>query len=108
MLITIIVLIITILVCGGTSVYSDQMYTYERGERVFNGRPTSWSGKIALVYPSDCGCAADFNSCSKTLDLYNDTTCTSVNWIQNIISSTNSYLLTLTSTPWRSLYSAVY
>ena len=32
-------------------------YTYERGTTVYNGRPTEWTGKIGLMYPSDYGYA---------------------------------------------------
>lgn len=28
-------------------------YTYERGNTVYTGRPTTWIGKVALLYPSD-------------------------------------------------------
>ena len=32
---------------------SDELYLWERGTTVYNGRPTEWTGKIALMYPSD-------------------------------------------------------
>ena len=32
---------------------AEDMYSYERGTAVFSGRSTSWTGKIALMYPSD-------------------------------------------------------
>ena len=32
-------------------------YGYERGTTVYSGRPTTWTGKIALMYPSDYGYA---------------------------------------------------
>jgi len=34
---------------GGAETY----YNWERGTAVYNGRSTSWNGKIALMYPSD-------------------------------------------------------
>ena len=69
------------------SVYSDQKYGYERGEAVYSGRPTTWIGKIALPYPSDYGYAADLGSCNQTLYGYNNSTCTSANWMKNIITN---------------------
>ena len=32
-------------------------YGYERGTTVYSGRPTKWTGKIGLMYPSDYGYA---------------------------------------------------
>ena len=32
-------------------------YGYERGTTVYTGRPTTWTGKIGLMYPSDYGYA---------------------------------------------------
>ena len=49
---------------GGTSAYTSasnglasHWYSYERGTTVFTGRPTTWTGKIGLMYPSDYGYA---------------------------------------------------
>ena len=69
------------------SVYSDQMYGYERGTEVYSGRPTSWTGKIALPYPSDYGYAANLGSCTVQLGSYDNSTCTSTNWMKNIITN---------------------
>ena len=33
------------------------MYVNERGTTVYSGRPTEWTGKVALIYPSDYGYA---------------------------------------------------
>ena len=80
-----------------SGVYSDQIYGYERGTTVYSGRPTSWTGKIALPYPSDYGYAADLGSCTVKLASYNDTTCTSTNWMRNIITNngnSDGWLLT--------------
>ena len=44
-----------------TKIYPNQIYVYERGRTVFSGRPTTWTGKIAVAYPSDYGYAADLN-----------------------------------------------
>ena len=46
---------------GGSSTYEDvtapMFYTRERGTGVYNGRSTSWTGKVGLMYPSDSGYA---------------------------------------------------
>ena len=77
-----------------SSVYSNQMYEYERSTgSVYTGRPTSWIGKIALAYPSDYGYAADLGKCTKTLFYYSDSTCTSNNWMKSMMTSSN-WLLT--------------
>ena len=80
---------------NSSEVYSDQIYEYERtAGKVYSGRPTSWTGKIALPYPSDYGYAADLSKCSQNLYNYGNSTCTSNNWMQTIIASDNSWLLT--------------
>ena len=67
-------------------VYSNQFYRYERGTTVYSGRPTTWTGKIGLMYPSDYGYAADLSKCTKRLGSYNDSTCTSNDWLFNSAS----------------------
>ena len=46
---------------GGSSTYNDvtssMFYERERGTTVYSGSPTTWQGKIALMYPSDYGYA---------------------------------------------------
>ena len=37
-------------------------YGYERGTRVYSGRPTEWTGQIGLMYPSDYGYATSGGS----------------------------------------------
>ena len=76
-----------------SSVYPNQIYEYERGTTVYTGRPkTPWTGKIALAYPSDYGYAADLNQCKdKTLHDYDNSTCTSNNWMKSIITNNGSY-----------------
>ena len=53
---------------------------------MFTGRPTEWTGKVGLAYPSDYGYAADFRSCTQDLDNYNNSACTSKNWMKAIIA----------------------
>ena len=81
---------------NSSSVYSDQIYNYERttGSVYNTTRPTSWPGKIALAYPSDYGYAADFGKCQKQLSSYNDSACTSNNWMKAIIAPNYGWLLT--------------
>ena len=82
---------------GGHSintVYPNEIYEYERGTTVYTGRSTTWKGKIALAYPSDYGYAADLSQCNQQLSAYNDTTCTSTNWMKSIIAPNNGWLLT--------------
>ncbi len=42
---------------GGSSTYNDvtpsMFYERERGTTVYTGRPTTWTGKVGLMYPSD-------------------------------------------------------
>lgn len=70
-----------------SSLYSNQIYEYERGTTVYTGRPTTWKGKVALAYPSDYGYAVDFEKCSKQLGSYSDSTCTSNYWLKPIITT---------------------
>ena len=46
---------------GGTNANNtstaSMFYTAERGTTVYTGRPTTWTGKIGLMYPSDYGYA---------------------------------------------------
>ena len=77
---------------NSNTVYPNLMYEKERGTTVYTGRPTTpWTGKIALAYTSDYGYAADLNQCKdKTLYDYNNSTCTSNNWMKAIITNNGS------------------
>ena len=70
-----------------SSIYSNEIYEYERGTTVYEERSTTWSGKVALPYPSDYGYAVDFNKCLQNLNNYNDSTCTSNNWMKSILAT---------------------
>ena len=76
------------------SVYPNQIYEKERGTTVYSGRPTEWTGKIALAYPSDYGYAADLGKGSQNLNNYNNSTCTSNNWMKAIVAPNYGWLLT--------------
>ena len=76
---------------NSSSVYPNEIYEYERGTTVYTGRTTTpWTGKIALAYPSDYGYAADLNQCKQTLYNYDNSTCTSNNWMKAIITNNGS------------------
>ena len=83
---------------SSSSVYPNEIYEKERGTKVYTGRPTTWQGKIAIPYPSDYGYAADLKKChNNQLSSYNDSTCTSNNWMKTIVnngSNSNGWLLT--------------
>lgn len=52
--------------------YSNQIYNHERGNATYqNSRPTTWTGKVALMYPSDYGYAVDFTECTYSPAEYN-------------------------------------
>ena len=71
---------------NSSSIYSDQIYNYERTTgSVYNEttRDKSWTGKIALAYPSDYGYAADLSQCSQNLYNYDNSTCKSNDWMFN-------------------------
>ena len=62
---------------------TQEAYTYERGNVTYeNSRPTTWEGYVGLMYPSDYGYAAS-EECmtSKTLYDYNNSICTTTNWL---------------------------
>ena len=90
---------------GGSSTLNDvtasMFYERERGTTVYSGRPTTWQGKIALMYPSDYGYATSGGSTTNreaclAKELYNwDSSsysdCKNNDWIFN-----NDYQWTLT------------
>ena len=86
---------------NSTQIFSNQIYGYERGTKVYSGRSTTWPGRIALPYPSDYGYATDFNKCTQNLYNYESSTnsyaCRTNDWMYPIItnsSSNNGWLLT--------------
>ena len=74
-----------------SSVYTDVMYNKERTTgSVYSTTParsTSWTGKVALAYPSDYGYAADLSQCNQILWNYDNSTCTSNNWMKSVITN---------------------
>ena len=88
---------------GGSSTYEDvtpsMFYERERGTTVYGGRPTTWTGKIGLMYPSDYGYATSGGSTSNreaclAKELYN--------WQDPSVSDckNNDYLFKLSYDQW--------
>ena len=80
-----------------SEIFSNEMYEKERGTTVISNpidgitRTTTWTGKIALAYPSDYGFATDLSKCSQTLSNYDSSTdsyaCRSNDWMYSIITN---------------------
>ena len=70
---------------GAASATADTFYTAERGTTVYSGRPTAWTGKVGLMYPSDYGYAVLASSCERTTNLgdYDSTACAGNNWLKS-------------------------
>ena len=77
---------------NSSSIYVNAMYDKERvsGTVYDSTRTTSWTGKIAIPYPSDYGYAADLSLCQQNLYRYNNSTCTANNWMKGIITNNGS------------------
>ena len=90
---------------NSSDIFSNEMYEKERGTTTVSNprdgitRATTWTGKIALPYPSDYGYATDLSKCSQTLYNYDSNTdsyaCRSNDWMYSIFK-TNSYNWLLT------------
>ncbi len=68
---------------SSTSATAEAFYGYERGTTVYSGRPTTTTGYIGLMYPSDYGYSVLSSSCARTtnLDSYNKATCAGQSWL---------------------------
>ena len=67
---------------SSTSATSSAFYGYERGTKVYSGRPTSTTGYIGLMYPSDYGYSVLSSSCTRTTNLGSyGTTCAGQSWL---------------------------
>ena len=89
---------------GGTASHTSasnglasHFYGYERGTTVYSGRPTTWSGKVALMYPSDYGYATSGGSTTNreaclAKELYN--------WGSSSDCYTNDWLYDSSTTQW--------
>ena len=58
-------------------------YKNERGKNSYENAPTSWSGKIGLIYPSDYGYSILNDYCERTSNLtgYNNENCAGQSWL---------------------------
>ena len=67
---------------SSTSATAEAFYGYERGDTVDSGRPTSTTGYIGLMYPSDYGYSVLASSCARTTNLgsYNTASCAGQSW----------------------------
>ena len=75
----------------GMNVYADQSYKLENTSgTVYTGNKTSWTGKIALPYPSDYAYSAYLGKCTSTLGEYSN--CSS--WMKTMFNSKTIALLT--------------
>ena len=90
---------------NSSDIFSNEMYEKERGTTTVSNprdgitRATTWTGKIALPYPSDYGYATDLSKCSQTLYNYDSNTdsyaCRSNDWMYSIFkTNTFNWLLT--------------
>ena len=86
---------------NSSNIFVGAMYDKERvSGTVVSATPTrtlTWTGKVAVAYPSDYGYAADLSLCQKQLGSYNDATCTANNWMKNILAPNYGWLLTPSS-----------
>ena len=62
---------------------TEAFYGYERGTTVYSGRPTSTTGYIGLMYPSDYGYSVLSSNCARTTTLnnYETSKCAGASWL---------------------------
>ena len=82
-----------------SSIYSNQIYRYERGTQKCSSctYETIWKGNIALPYPSDYSYSSDFSICTSNILNYTNNVCLGTNWMYPIMSADGtqySWLLT--------------
>ena len=72
-------------ISASSGLYADDYYTFERGTTVYSGHSTTWTGKIALMYPSDYMYAGDLSKCSLDGRSWDDdtTNCRDTSWLRN-------------------------
>ena len=76
---------------NNSDIYADAVYNKERNSgTVMTGvKPTralTWTGKIAVPYPSDYGYATDLSICQTNIHNY-DTKCLKNNWMKDILTN---------------------
>lgn len=69
------------------TIYSNQMYDHERnnGRVSITEQPTTLLKNVGLPYVSDYGYASDLESCTENFYYYDNSTCTSTNWMNSIL-----------------------
>ncbi len=79
--------------------YVSGWYEYERGTTVYSGRPTSWVGKVALMYPSDYGYATSGGNTTNREQCLMQTL---YNWYKTTITycKSNDWLYDNTNDQW--------
>ncbi len=103
---------------SSASATAERFYGYERGTTVYSGWPTSTTGYIGLMYPSDYGYSVLSSSCARTTNLgsYGRSTCAGQSWLYGKgyewtitpISSGSDRVFYLTSNGNASYYNANY
>lgn len=99
---------------GNNDIYANEWYEKERGTDLIDGvdgtnRNATWTGKIALPYPSDYGYATDFRYCSETVFDYsssnNSYACRGNDWIYPIVTNdvNNNGFLLVPSSEYRNI-----
>ena len=78
---------------------AEAFYGYERGTTVYSGRPTTTTGYIGLMYPSDYGYSVLTSSCARTTNLgdYDSAACAGQSWLYG-----QGYEWTITPSSWNS------
>ena len=68
---------------SSTSATAESFYGYERGTTVYSGRPTTTTGYIGLMYPTDYGYSVLSSSCVRTKNLgsYSSSICAGQSWL---------------------------
>ena len=72
---------------GGSStqqdLYANDYYILERGTTVYSGNSTTWTGKIALIYPSDYLYASNLATCTSFGYYWNTSGCFDTSWLKD-------------------------
>ena len=77
------------------SIYQNENCSYELGDNII-----SHDNYVALMYASDYGYGADFNFCNNSIDSYNNTACSSNNWLFKSNRIGHEWLLTRYTLPY--------
>lgn len=67
--------------CSSVDAITETYYECERGTTVYSGRPTTTTGYIGLMYPSDYGYSVLSSSCKRTTNLDSYGLCARQSWL---------------------------